>query len=90
MSLESAREKWLDAIEAGDLPRAVELIKPFRAEWWMQDRELTLPLDEVAKLSTVELQEMLTQITLASARSGSVSSMRASPAELRRRNINEA
>ncbi len=55
MSLEKARERWLDAIQ----PRAVEMTRPFRAEWWLQDREPTVPLDEVAKLSTVELQEML-------------------------------
>ena len=48
MSLEKARERWLDAIQDGDLPRAVELIRPFRAEWWLPDRE-TVPLDEVAK-----------------------------------------
>jgi hypothetical protein len=54
MSLEKARERWLDAIQ----PRAVEMTRPFRAEWWLPDRE-TVPLDDVAKLSTIELQEML-------------------------------
>ena len=80
MSLEKARERWLDAIQDGDLPRAVELIRPFRAEWWLPDRE-TVPLDEVAKLSTIELQGMLDNYYLCICRLRIGSSTRASPAE---------